>query len=231
MKQYCNKELFILICLVWFVGCTANRPIVTLEPTSELSAGEVLESTQTPDPVGISEMVDGWLAYRNNFYGYKISYPPVATLSVEGVSGFPSEEKPSTLTDTQYRSQLLQMYPDDICLSLHYKSGFINILAPFENGGKYASPCPGTGVGDYALQEITESVTVNGNSYIASGYKVFEGEKSDIWHGEFLSFQLEDGTVITFGGGFDRGINSIEDYSEVKEVLLEILTTYGPIGN
>ncbi len=252
MKQYCLKNaILFVISLVWCVSCTANTSPETpqtipdnvpsnsdestnnnvfssQESVNQTASPDVLVegnvgNIQTPNPIGSSEVVNGWLVYHNSFYNYEISYPPTTILSVEGVSGFPVEEKPSNLTDTQYLLQLRESYPDDICLSLQYESGFISVLAPFNNGGKYAGVCPGLGVGDPVSQEITGEVTIGHKTYIANGLAFYEND--GIWQGEFLSFEMDDGTVITFGGGFDGG-TSFEEYILEKEALVEILASY-----
>lgn len=167
----------------------------------------------------------GWLVYNNDFYDYQFSYPPDVTIETSGVSGFPTEELPDNMTATQYRQQLQETYPDDICVSLMYEAGFVAISAPWEEGGKYAAPCWGTGVGAYDIFPITETLTVDRHPYTAAGYEVRERDEEGTWLYEFLSFSLGDGTSIQYGSLSDSGI-SREEYLETQETLFQIIASF-----
>ena len=178
-------------------------------------------------------MVKGWLTYRNDFYGYAISYPPEAQITTEGVSGFPTEELPEGMTSTAYRNQLRETYPGDICVSISFSAGSVHILAPQENGGKYASPCPGLGIGAYDVVEKSETVMINGRSYLADGYRVHDQDEFATFRSEFLSFLLDNGTSITYAAGpefspkFDADYEAAHaDYLATKVLLLQIIESY-----
>lgn len=222
------------------VSETNGIVVSTPSPTSEATPSPVAEATLTPTskptllptvfmptptleptatPIPTSTLIEGWLVYYSDYYGFEISYPTDANLEMSGVEGFPTEEQPEDMSATQYLSYLRGLYPDDICLAFGYEGGFVTVRAPLEDGGKYADVCPGLGIGAYELVEQTEEIMVAGASYVAEGFEIRD---SGSWLGEFLSVELEDGTSITFGV-FDM---SLEDYVAVREVLLQIVTSY-----
>lgn len=214
-----------------------DQPQSTSTPTPDILISLTSESvtllpnqqpeTPTPTPNVYSSFIEGWLLYRSNFYHYEISYPPKATLTTVGIlsGSYEPEEKPSHLTNSEYLTYLRLTYPDPPCVGVYYQSGFVFILAPLDKGGKYVLPCPGLGFGAPTSKEITGEVTIGSKTYVASGFAFYENDEAAIWGGEFLSFQMEDGTVITFGGVSD-GETNFEEYLAIKEVLLEILSSY-----
>lgn len=96
------------------------------------------------------------------------------------------------------------------------------MLAPFENGGKYADVCPGMGIG-YDMEPISKTVMVNDMPYLAEGFSTLETDDG-VWHGEFLDLRLEDGTRLAFGGGFD-GQMTREAYTALEQTLLRIVNS------
>jgi hypothetical protein len=199
---------------------TILPPTITLSPTPlRLSAPTI---TPSPTPRSTSAIVAGWWLYENNFYDYHFSYPPEATISTHGVSGFPTDELPENMSAGEYRQQLAAYYPDDICVGVRYKLGFVTIKPSNEAGGKYARPCGITGVGAYDIQAISETVTIDGHPYIARGWIVRERDEAATWHNQFYFVTLGDGTAIHFGSS--RG--SQEEFMEIKETLLQIVTSF-----
>ncbi|VAW37800.1 hypothetical protein MNBD_CHLOROFLEXI01-1110 [hydrothermal vent metagenome] len=194
------------------------------------------ESTSTPIPnptstvasdsfvITESSIIEGWLTYQSAFYNYEISYPQDAKLRRYGVSGFPTEEQPENMTFEQYLTQLRQTYPEDICITISYKHGTVSIMAPPENGGKYGD-CVGYGVGAYDLIEQTENIIVDGVDYLAEGFEIREQNEAATWHGEILSFRLNDGTLINLSGTIDNSA-SYDEYMNTREVLLQIIMSY-----
>lgn len=200
------------------------------EPTDESATPE---PTLQPTPLPTAEAVVEWLTYQNDFYGYTINYPPDAQIATEGVSGFPTEELPENMTATEYRNQLKEMYPGDICVSISLNAGSVHILAPEENGGKYATPCPGLGIGAYTMTAAGESIIINGRSYTASGNKIHEQDETATFHSEFYSVHLEDGTTITtiagpeFSSQFETDYEAaFADYQATKEMLRQIMASF-----
>ncbi|HFQ93718.1 MAG TPA: hypothetical protein ENK32_06895, partial [Anaerolineae bacterium] len=121
--------------------------------------------------------------------------------------------------------ELASIYPDDICITLRYRSGFIAIMPSWEGGMKYVIPsCGRTGIGDYDVKPVTKTVTVNNLLYQISGWAVYEQDEEAAWRSEFFSFTLENGINIQFGGGSGPGSES--GYRENTEpVLLDILAS------
>jgi hypothetical protein len=178
-------------------------------------------------------VVAGWLAYHSDYYSYSISYPPEATIHTEGVQGFPTEELPENMTATAYLNRLKETYPDDICVSISLNVGSVHILAPPEAGGKYANICPGLGIGDYDLIEISETVTVNGQPFTATGFTVHERDEAGTFRSEFFIFSLDDGIRITVAVGPENSPQYESDYNAAyaaylaeKELLLQLIDSY-----
>jgi len=182
--------------------------------------------TPTPTPILTSTVVEGWFVYRNEFYDYEFSHPPEAEISTQGVTGYPTEELPDNMTSAEYIVWLSEIYPDDICVGLQYGVGFITIQPPPDQGGKYGGPCGVTGVGDYAIVEITETVMIDEQIYLADGWEIYERDDEATFRSEFFFVHLEDGTRIDYGGYWvDEGA-TYEDYLPVKETLIQILASY-----
>jgi hypothetical protein len=80
-------------------------------------------------------VVEGWLTYHNDFYAYSFSYPPEAEIVTQGVSGFPTEELPEDMTAAEYRRQLEDTYPDNICVSSVLKAGSVHFFGSV--GGRW----------------------------------------------------------------------------------------------
>lgn len=215
---------------------TSNSPSMTT-PRSSLtndltSLPNESASTPIPNPtntltstvVSGSSSTEEWLTYSSTFYNYEISYPQDAKLRRYGVSGFPTEEQPENMTSEQYLTQLRQTYPEDICITISYKSGVVSIMAPPENGGKYGD-CAGFGIGAYDLIEHTENIIVDGVTYSAEGFEIREQNEAATWRGEFLEFRLSDDTLITLSGEPDN-LNSYDEYMNTREILLQIIMSY-----
>ena len=197
---------------------TTDSPDITVTPSMS-------DITATPTVIPTSDLVTGWLMYQNSFYEYSFSYPPEAEIEQQGVTGFPTEELPENMTATEYRLQLKETYPDDICVTVDFQSGFVVFIAPWERGGKYAAPCGVSGVGDYDITPITETVAIDGTSYTAAGYEIHERNEEASWRGEFISLSLDDGGSIQFGGGLDGNV-SYEEYLLAKETILRIISSF-----
>jgi hypothetical protein len=159
--------------------------------------------------------------YANDFYGYHFSYPPQATIGTRGVSGFPSDELPADMTSAEYRRQLEETYPEDICVTVRYRSGFVAFIPPEDKGGRYAFPCGVTGVGAYEIHPVTDTVTIEGQTYTIPGTQLREQNEAADWRGEFYSLDLGDGWEIDYGS-----LNGTQEaFLEIKETLLQIVVS------
>ncbi len=196
----------------------------TPTPTSLPSATATV--TAVPTTVATSTLIEGWLVYQNDLIGYEFSYPPQAEITSKGANSRPSDEElPPNMTPVEYLAQLRRTYPDDLCVVIQYDFSFVIIQAPPDQGGKYATPCGVTGVGDYDLIAKTETVIIDGRPYAARGWEVHERNEDATFLEEFFILQLEDGMRIDYGGTWARAGAFHTDYLPVKEILLQILAS------
>lgn len=200
---------------------TMERSTPTALPTATKTPQSALTPTPQLTPIPTSALVEGWLVYENDFYGYAFSYPPDAKISTQGVTGIPSGEWPAGMTFEERMAQLRETYPSDICVTLNYGEGFIAFQPPWEEGGKYAAPCGVTGVGDYDVLSKTETIMIGERTYSATGWELRQRD-SGAFHREFFMIDLEDSMRVDFGGSGD----TYQDYLHTKDTLLQILETY-----
>ncbi len=217
------KKICALIILL-MASCTAvPNPAPDVEAvtgiTDTASAAEPMSVDSASAKTGI--MTD-WLTYQNNFFGYQFSYPAEATITVQGVTGFPTGELPQGMTADDYLQQLEASYPDDLCVGVQHQQGFVTFLPAWEKAGKYTDPCGVTGVGDYDLVEASETVEIDGRVYTATGLKTYERNEEAHWINEFYTITLGDGSMIHYGsmGGTEA------EFQQTKEVLRQIVTSF-----
>jgi sugar lactone lactonase YvrE len=139
------------------------------------------------------------------------------------VTGFPMDEQPAELTANEYRAQLEAIYPDDICVSIHHGQGYVTVMAPWENGGKYTGPCGVTGVGAYDVVEQQIMILIDGEFLPADGHEIYERDDEQTFHGGIYQVTLPDGGWIQFGTL--SGI-SYEDYQALLGTLTQIVASY-----
>ncbi len=207
----------------------------TDQPIAELPTPyPTITATPTVMPRPTSNVVTGWQTYTSTDYGYTISYPPEASLRTQGVQGYPTDELPEGVTSEAYLDQLIATYPDDICVSIGYGLGSVHILAPLEEGGKYAYICPGLGIGDYDVVDTTETLTIDGRSLTTTfGSQILERDEVGTFRSEIFRFELEDGTQITYIAGPQFSTDFATDYDTSfaefmadKAILLQIIESY-----
>ncbi len=183
-------------------------PTITITPSPESSVSPTTRPTAiptlTPSPVVTSEVVSGWLVYRNEEYGFRFSYPAEADIKAR-------QDSDSSEDD-----------PGDICVSVGYQTGFITFRIPWESGDEYGDPCGRTGVGDYDIFPITETVMIDGHPYTAEGHEIRERDEAGTWLDEVLSLSLADGTSIQYGSA----TGTQEAYLKSKEILLQIIASF-----
>lgn len=173
-------------------GQTTTETAVDLTPPS-------LVTPATPTTTEDALNAEAWRIYENDFFGYRFSYPPEARISKQGVTGFPAEELPQNMTTEMYWEQLEATYPDDLCVSVRIKTGFVTFVPASEKGGRYTGPCGITGVGDYALTDISETILIDDQTCIASGSRLFRQSATPSWEGEFYLLPLDDTITVHFG--------------------------------
>jgi len=197
----------------------------------EVSKLDVIEAGSQEQPtIEPLDPTADWQVFINDRYGYKLSYPSNATITLYGPVRFSPDDVPENMTDEQYMEQLQKTFTDKLCVHIEYSLGFIYISAP-PNQEKLHVHCgnPAPGAGDYI--EKIENVSIGDTLYQASGSEFISGgpspsgETLDL-HNETLWIDLEDGTRITYGAT-PRGDANYEDYlMKTKEILLRILATY-----
>ena len=207
------------------VAPTISLPTETHTPQTPTLIPPTVTATTAPSQPQFATVVPfaDWLVYENSFYGYQFRYPPAANIEAEGVLSYPTEEKPEGMSHDAYLNQLQETYPDNICVAITYQSGFITILAPWENGGSYTTPCGTSGIGaEYDLLEKTEMVMVNGELYPSEGIELWSLEQERAVR-ELYDIDLPDGTKIHYG----RSIGISDDEGrKVREILLQIIETF-----
>jgi putative hemolysin len=209
-------------------------PAPTAEPATETPSTEMEQPTPVPTPIPTEATVeetdvvnDGWLVYVNDVYGYQFSYPPSATITEQGVMGFPTDELPEGMSVDDYIAQLQETYTDKLCVSVCYELGCVNISAPPNLGGKYTH-CGRTGAA-YELTDKSETIVIGGQSYTATGFEEIGPGETLNYHNETLWLRLADGTVIEYGAAPNETA-TYEDYLQTtRDVLLQIVTSYEQI--
>ncbi|GJM41303.1 MAG: hypothetical protein DHS20C20_15850 [Ardenticatenaceae bacterium] len=238
------RNFLLLFSFMFSIGCqtdetmremmtptpAATQQIIALTPTvSTVTAVPPPTSTHSPtaSPTSLFPTVasiEEWLVYEIAFYGYQLNYPPNANIYISGVQTYSLEDKPAGVSHDDFLAQLQETYPGDICVFIQYTTGFVSILAPMDNGGRYGSPCGTTGVGaEYDIVEKTEEIAINGEMYTAEGVELWSPEQNRPVR-ELMYLHLSDGTQIHYG----RAIG-FSDEDGVKEVLLQIMSTFSKV--
>jgi len=186
------------------------------------AAGQVTEQGAAQPPAG-------WLVYTNSLFGYQFSYPPDATIQEYSVMGYPTDELPAGMTPDQYFAQLQAMYGNNLCVSVNYGLGYVNVSAPANEGFRYVL-CGRTGVGVGQMIDRSETIVIAGQSYTASGFE-FIGDSVPCdaleCHNETFVLNLPDGTRIEYGAAPLPG--TYEDYlANTRPVLLQIVASFIP---
>lgn len=191
---------------------TPTRSAVSTSNTPTAAAG--LGPTATPSPTAVpmptSTEIEGWLVYQNDFLGYRFSYPPEARLSHHGGTG----------------------YPDDLCVTVTYKTGFVTVGPTDEPLAGNASPCGITGIGDYTIEEWEELVTINGQSYTAKAMRLYLWQTDQLEHEYYLLRDSNNDLNIDFGlsmrGAPRSGQQDLTEaeFNKVRELLLQIVASF-----
>jgi hypothetical protein len=210
------------IILIWLIfGCLISTPepapTATETPTQEV----VIPPTATPteDPYA------GWLTYVSAMYGYQISYPPNASISFAGVSGFDPNEVPAGMDPGDYLTQLQQTYGDELCVTIMYSLGYISISPP-ENEDFHYALCGRTGVGVGTMVDKTENVLIGNQSYTAEGFEWLGGGETLDLHNETMVLHLPDGTRIEYSSTADSSATFQDYLTNTRPTLLQILGTF-----
>lgn len=176
-----------------------------------------------------STEVDGWLIYENHFLGYRFSYPPEATISHHGTNVEPPE---NITSNVEYLAWLRTVYPNDLCTGVGYKTGFVVIHPEDETLSLYASPCGITGIGDQRIEQWQEAVTIDGEPYIASAYRLYNRQTDQFESEFFLVLHIDNRLRIDFGSRMQGAPRSAQqnlseaEINEVRETLRRIVDSF-----
>ena len=202
-------------------------PEPTATATATLPTPTLPAPTVTPLPTSSEVVV--WLTYENDFLGYRFSYPPEATINHHGTTVEPPESITSNL---EYRAWLKTVYPNDLCVGVDYKTGFVTIHPEDETLSLYASPCGVTGIGDQRIEQWQEPVTIDGESHMASAYRLYN-QQTDQFENEFyLLLHIDDRLRIDFGSSMQGAPRSAQqnlseaEINEVREILRRIVDSF-----
>lgn len=199
-----------------------------LEPTATPTATPPTPSP-TPTPVPTSSVIPGWLTYENEFLGYSFSYPPEATIGHHGTT----EEPPENITTRrEYLAWEETVTPNNLCVGVGYKTGFVTVGPADDPLALYASPCGITGIGDYTIEEWEEVVTINGQPYTANAMRLYLWETDQLEHEYYLLRDFNGSLSIDFGLSTRGARNSAQgelteaEFNEIRETLLQILASF-----
>lgn len=191
---------------------------LSMEPTSTPTVAPPT-SAPSPTPRATSAVVEDWLSYVNSFLGYEFAYPPEASVRRQGVTGFPSSKQPENMTDEAYLRQLEAAYPDDLCVTIRYGQSFVIFVPGEEQGGRYTVPCGVTGVGDFDITNMSETIVVDGVPYTASGWLL--RDSAGEWQGEFYFLAVTNTLTVHFGSMS----GTEEEFRGAKATLLQIVSS------
>jgi hypothetical protein len=239
-----NRTLIILASVMGLMvfGCMPSTPTPVstafIPPTTDVPVTEqVPTQAPTTEPASPTQapttepaIPAGWLLYTNPYFGYQFYYPPEATITESGVVGFPTDELPAGKTADEYMTELQAQYGDTLCVGVSYGSGYVNISAPDNTEFRYAL-CGRTGVGVGTMTDKSESITIAGSSFTATGYE-FEGDEDPCdmlpCHNETMVLQLSDDTRIEYSASPVDGVTYADYVSSTKPVLVQIVQTFVP---
>jgi hypothetical protein len=209
------------------VGDGGPTSPIQLEPTATATiAPPTLTQTTTPAPT--SSVVPGWLTYENDFLGYSFSHPPEATIRHHGTT----VEPPVDITSwSEYLAWVQTVYPNDLCVGVGYKTGFVAVSPADETLAGYASPCGITGVGDYDIENWQEDVLIDGRPYTASGHRLYNRQTQALEQEFYILLDVNDELRIDFGAskmGTPRSSQqtlSEQEFNETLETLRQIVAS------
>jgi putative hemolysin len=208
---------------------TIYTVVIANQATGFRWEGEVDAAGQVTE-LSVVEIPEGWQVYVNDDFGYRFYYPPTATITEQGVAGFPTDELPEGKSADEYIAELEAEYGNKLCVAVSYELGYINISAPPNEEFRYAI-CGRTGVGVGEMIDKSETVVIAGQTYTATGFEFIGAEEPCTalpCHNETFVLQLTDGTRIEYGAAPAENA-TYEDYlATTKDVLLQIVASFVP---
>lgn len=241
-KSRLAAHLAIAALAAYSTGCSAAAPRgdtvpVAGMPPQDLSPATAVAPTETPflnptpsiftpTPAGLpaSTWKEGWVDFVNGYYGYAISLPPSAVVTVhDGIQSIPEEALipiPEDVKETKSPfDRLNRTYPPGICVGIEYEFTMIQIRVADWLGGIYADQCGlpgGIGAGNWVWTEA--ELAVGGEVYPTTVLSLYESDAPDaILTSQLYMVDLGDGARLSTNG----------DVSD--PVLLDILRSYRPV--
>ena len=178
-------------------------------------------SPAVPTPTPTADPYAGWLTYTNDVYDYEFRYPREASVIEVEQNAFSlsPEEVSAGMT---FEDKFLR-YTGKICLTVTYNLGYVQISSPPNEGFAHVI-CGRTGRA-YEGPNRSESLTVDGRSYTASGFEEQGPGETLNFHNETLVVTLDDGTRIEYGSRPDESA-TFADYLEMREEILRIVESF-----
>ena len=203
------------------VATTALTPTPTLIPVSTISATlspGVSPSLTPADPYA------GWLTYANDVYNYQFKYPSGATIEETTQDAFslsPDEVSAGVTFEEKY-----DKYTGKICITLHHQLGYVQISAALNSNFAHVI-CGRTGRA-YEGPDGSETLTIDGKTYTATGFEEKGPGETLNFHNETLVATLEDGTRIEYGSRPDESA-TYADYLKMRNEIIKIVESFKKI--
>lgn len=219
MKTYLVWAVLVLFC----IGCTAEADRIdedtvivlptTATPTPSITPAATAVASSTPTPE--------WLLYENEFLGYQFLYPSQAQIETLGLTGIPTDEVPEGDEGETWATLQAQL-PNNLCVGLGHEAFFVTFVPAEEPYGRYTGPCGITGVGDYEMVPISQTVPIDGQIYTVNGHRL-QTMDSGAWVGEWYMVDVGNGVSIHFGSLNEA---SEADYLADYDIMMEIVGSY-----
>lgn len=192
---------------------SSGGPTSPLQPEATATPTTTPPTPSTPSPtvtaMPTSTEVEGWIVYENDLLGYRFSYPPDATSS------------PSSATGS----------PDDLCVGVRYQTGFM-VVFPLAEREEDRLTCGITGIGDQRIEQWLEPITIDGESYTASVYRLYTLQTDQFESEFYIVLNVNGNLKIDFGvdklGAPRSGQQELseQEFNEVRETVLQIVDSF-----
>lgn len=175
-------------------------------------------------PVPTADLYSGWSTYTNDVYDYQFRYPPGATIAEVDQSAFslsPEEVDAGMTFEDKFRE-----YTGKICMTVTHSLGYLQISAPANEGFAHVL-CGRTGRA-YEGPDRTETLTIDGDSYTATGFEEQGPGETLNYHNETLVVALADGTRIEYGSRPEETA-TFADYQAMRDEIIRIVESFRKI--
>jgi hypothetical protein len=181
-------------------------------------------ATDSPGPTVTPDHYAGWLTYTNDVYHYQFRYPAGATIEEVDQSAF--SLSPEEVASGMTFADKFREYTGKICLTINSGLGYVQISAPANEGFAHVI-CGRTGRA-YEGPDRSETLTIDGGGYSATGFEEQGPGETLNYHNETLVVVLSDGTRIEYGSRPD-GTATFTDYEAMRDDIIRITESYRKI--